>query len=385
MSGTPGLYFERRTLFMKARSSRRFFHAYCILPHCFSLLARGVLPCDTSAMSSRKIIAILLVILIGVATYSFVSSKHSAVLPSSTQGDKPSPTPEPLTGTFVDQLRGRFIYYANHAFYEVTLPSRVSSRLAGVGSQVVTTFPEVRPAWSSDGKYFAFVVDHSSITVSEYTTGKLVSRIPLDPPVDISKKIDISFSPDSHYLLLKQQDGDQSHIRFFDTKTGKLITEQASCLSQGAWLSRIAAYTTSCLREGKSTIVLIFPSNTSAPIISVGTPDTYAFLNIFDSSSLLVTKKDVPGKLTLLGKFSPLDPKQFKTVGDVHALADLNRALADKIEIEKKTEKIDDLTVASSSTYALFHTQKGLWIIALPLSSDPYFLFEGSLPSIQPL
>lgn len=335
-------------------------------------------------MSSRKIIFLLLIVLVGVAGYSFMAPRSRKLLPAA-NAPTPVPTSEPLTGTFVDTLRNRVVYYKDQGLYEIKLPSRTPTRLAGVDKDVVNTFPAVRPAWSPNGKLFVFVVNDSTIVMSEYATGLKVTQISLDPKIDLGKRIDISFSPDNLYILLKQKDNDHSHIRFFDAKTGKLITEQSNCTYQGTWLLRVAAYATSCLQEGRSQVVLIYPASSTSSIVPLGPSNTYTLLNIFDSSSLLVLKGEAPGKLSLTGQFTSLDPKQFKTVGDVRALADLSRTLADRIEKEKSTEKIDDLVVSPSGTFAIYHTHKGLWIINLPLSSDPYFLFEGSLPSIQPL
>ena len=328
---------------------------------------------------------ILFLILLGVIGISFFQSHQKqtqrAAIPAS------SSTSESQTGTFVDNLYGRFVYYKDGKFYEVRLPSRISVQLAGIDSKLVDTFPGVRPAWSPDGSKFAFVVSNSSVGIVTYATGVRVSLLEPDPKLDLSKQIDISFSPDGLFLLVKQQEQEEgrSHIRFYTVATGKLATEESGCDYHGVWIQRSSLYATICQIEGQKNIVLIDPANIDKPISSVGQPDTYILLNAFDSSSLLVKKGELPGKLSLTGHFTPLDQKQFTGIVSLDAFIDLPKALARKIETDMKTEKIDDIVVSPNNTFAVFHTPKGLWIIGLPLKDNPYFLFSGTLPSIQPL
>lgn len=336
-------------------------------------------------MTPRKIILLLFVVLLGVMGYSFFQSQRRK---DNTQNNLQTSTPlteEVPTGTFVDTLFGQFVYYHKGAFYEVKFPSRQAVQLAGVDEKIVDTFPAVRPTWSGDGKQFAFVVNDASIVVVDYKTGEQVSKITLDPKVDLSKHVDISFSPKGDFLLVKQEKEDRTHIRFYQIPSAKLITEQHSCTYHGVWLRETSAYVSTCDREGKPTIVLITPEFSDQLISAVGPSQTYTFLNQFDTNSLLVKKGDSVGKLTLAGQFSLLDPKQFTRLADVDAFVDLHKALATKIEQEKKTEKIEDLVVSSNNAFALFKTSKGLWVIDIPITSDPFFLFEGELPSIRPI
>ncbi len=336
-------------------------------------------------MSSRRVIVFLLVVLAIVAVFSFWQKQGGRS--SFTVDSSPSPVAEEkkLTGTFVDSLVGQFVYWRDGALYQVDLPSRKTVQLAGLDKDVVRSFPAVRVAWSANGTDFAFLVDSKTLVVTEFVSGNMVAKITLDPPLDILKKTTVSFSPDTTVLLVKQQeDRDRSHIRFFSLPAGLLMGEQTSCGYTGIFIRKNSLYATACQIEGKSAVVTIDSHVKPLVVHPIGTPNTYTFLNEYDSSSLLVKKGEKPGKLTLSGVFTPLDEKMFKNLAPVDSFVDLPKAFAAKIMEVKKTDDIDDIDIAPSGSFAVFHTKKGLWIIDLPKLSDPYFLFEGSLPSVRP-
>lgn len=291
---------------------------------------------------------------------------------------------ETTTGTFVDGEVGDLVYFRDGSFYLISLPSRVSTQLAGIGEDLVANFPHVRPAWSRGGQWFALVADDRTIVVVEFASGKLIRRIDLNSaPLDLSKEILLSFSPDDFYLLVKEnRDSTHSNLRFYETETGNLISEQ-SCRPTGFWMNRQSLYISTCAVGIEELIVAIDPSP-PALLTKVTAEKTYTLINEFDSNHLLVTKTGVPGKLTLTGKYTILDPKTFAELGSIEAFTDLPKALAKQIEQRKDTEVIDDLVVAPSGSFAIYHTQKGLWLIDLPLSSEPFFLTLGELPSPRP-
>jgi hypothetical protein len=244
----------------------------------------------------------------------------------------------------------------------------------------------VRPAWSSDGNQFAFLLDEKTLIVNEFLSGKLLARIGMDKKLDLSKeKIELSFSPDNTALLLKVDVGtDDSELRFFSLETKKIIGEWQHCHAVGVWMYKISSYATTCIQKDKDSILLLHPNGTEVEMREVGNAGQYKLLNVYDSVSLLVRKGDQAGRLMLTGSYAPINVKQFEKLGVLDAFINLERALADKIQQEKKTDKIDDLVVAPSNTFAIFHTQKGIWVIDLPKFSQPYFLFAGDLPSVRP-
>ncbi len=337
-------------------------------------------------MATKRIIIFLGIILVLVIGLSAVLPKLKLSLLSS----KLSPTPTSLpkeepTGTFVDKLLGDFLYFNQGGLFYDSLPSRRSTQLAGLAEGVVAIFPPVIPAWSSDGELLAVVADEKTIVVVKYDSGELVKRLLIDPKLDLKGSIELSFSPDNLHLLVAQKKDDQTFLRFFEVNSGKLVVENSNCSGLGTWMPKQYAYITTCKVADKKMIVAIDPSLETKAATPIVSGEMYQLINTFDSQTLLVSKKGQPGKLTLTGKFTPLDKKSFAPLGTLNAFADLPRALADKIETLKKTEKIDDLVISPSNSFALFHTAKGLWLIDLPIKSDPYFLFQGELPSLRPL
>lgn len=331
-------------------------------------------------MAGKRIILFLGLILLVVAVLSVLLPRLKTSQREGISLSEASQVKEDPTGTFVDTLLGDFVYFKDNAFYLVSLPSRRSTQLAGVTENIVSAFPKVRPAWSYDGEKFAVVSDENSAVVVKFSSGELVKKIVLDPPLNFTKKIEIGFSPDGLYLFLRQDlDNSRKSLRFFALSSGELVSEQSDCTGPGAWVIKRNIYVTTC----QKTIIAIDPAQSRA-VIPISPDASLTFINVFDSQSLLVKRSGKPGKLSLEGKFTSLDTKVLGGTG-LDAFADLPRALADKITELKKTEPIDDLIVSPNNTFALFHTQKGLWIIDLPLKSDPFFLFPGELPSVRPL
>ncbi len=337
-------------------------------------------------MLHKRIIILLGLILIFVVAISMIKPKLKFLSKTTSTETADTVLPEEeLTGTFVDGLLGDFVFYRDDGFHHVSLPSRKATQIAGMGEGLISKFPHIRPAWSSDGKQFAMAADSGSMVVVNYDTGDLIKRIALEPNLDLSKETLLSFSPDNVYLLVKQNlNSDTSTLRFYEISSNKLVAQKQSCLPVGFWMLRQFIYVTTC-REGEEERIIAFEPLIESAIYEVPNGKGYTLINEFDSDNLLVLNKTKPGKLSLLGKFTSLDSKSFSGLGSIEAFADLSKALASKIEAQKQTEKIDDLVISPNGSYAIYHTQKGLWIISLPLESDPYFLFEGDIPSIRPL
>lgn len=330
-------------------------------------------------MTPKRTIYLLIFVLVLVIAAAIVLPKIKIAPTTTNKTSSTTQTTEPKTGTFVDGLLGDFVYFKNGGLYQVSLPSRRSVPLAGVGDSVVTAFPKVRSVWSIDGVSFAFVVDPKTITIVKFATGQLVSNINLGENLDLSQNINLSFSPDGVFLLVR----DAKSLRFFETQTGKSALEVSSCSGPGVWMKQQFKYVTTCVVAQSNAIVGIDPGLKQDEVKIIASGDIYKFINGFDSKSLLVKKNDLSGTLTLDGKFAALSSKKISNT-DLEGFSNLNTLLASSIERLKKTDKIDDLEVAPSGLFAIFHTVKGLWIIDLPIKSDPYFLFEGELPSIRP-
>lgn len=338
-------------------------------------------------MASKRIIILLGVILLGMVTLSLVRSRLTGPLFKAKQNQAPdSKIKEEPTNTFVDKLIGDVLYLKDGGLQQVTLPSRLPKKLAGVSDEIVTSFPTIRPAWSGNGINLGLIPDQATLAIINFDKGSLVSKISLDPGLNLEHEIEVQFSPKGSYLFIREQiEPEKSIYRFFHVESGVMIHTMNDCSNNGFWIGGVDAFFSNCVFEGESVIVAITFKEGKAIITKV-VGSEFTLINQFDSTSLLVTRKGSPGKLSLEGGFSSLDAKTLSDVKAVEAFTDIAQALANEIETLKNTEEIDDLVIAPTGTYAIYHTNKGLWIIDLPLQSDPFLLVEGGqLPSIRPL
>lgn len=336
-------------------------------------------------MLQKRIIILLSIVLLVVVGFSIIKPKiRLPFIGSSAPTAVPLPKEEP-TGTFVDGLLGDFVFFRDSGFFHVPLPSRRATQLAGVAEDVVANFPHIRPAWSHDGKLFALAANNNTVVVVNFNTGELVSRLVMDPALDLSKEVLLSFSPDDLYLLVKQNlDEAKSELKFYELSSSRLLNSLSNCSPVGFWMNRQFIYVTTCEIESQMNIVSIDPYLQKEGVTKIASAQSYTLINEFDSESMLVKKGKDVGKLSLVGKYTPLNTKSLP-LGEIESFANLSKSLATKIMELKKTEEIDDLVIAPNNSFAIYHTKRGLWVIDLPIKSEPYFLFEGELPSIRPL
>lgn len=336
-------------------------------------------------MLQKRIIILLSVVLLVVIGFSVLKPKiNLPFIGKNNPTIAPLPKEEP-TGTFVDGLLGDFVFFRDSGFYHVALPSRRATQLAGVAEDVVANFPHIRPAWSHDGKLFALAAGNNTVAVVDFNTGELKSRLVIDPGLDLSKEVILSFSPDDLYLLVKQNLNEkQSELKFFELSTSKLLNSLSDCSPVGFWMNRQFVYVTTCKVEDQIGIVTIDPYLQKDGVTKIASVQSYTLINEFDSETVLVKKGEGAGKLSLAGKYSALNSKSLP-LGEIESFANLTKSLATKIMELKKTEMIDDLVIAPNNSFAIYHTKAGLWVIDLPIKSEPYFLFAGELPSIRPL
>jgi hypothetical protein len=348
-----------------------------LLIRCRWIIAEMVVICDNPFMRSKKLIFVLGLIAL-VMGFGVVFKKIPLPLPNMPQNALSSPTPIPKTGTFVDSLLGRFVFYANGHFLEMMLPYREVQQIGGMTDKKVMTFPAVKPAWSSDGTLFALAVDESTISVVTYKTGELIHSVSVDPKLLIDNHVELSFSPDAQYLVIREGKGKQ-RLRFYEVSSGKFLQEVSACTPASTWLPD-HFYAVDCTENEIQQIILVDPSSGKEML----TKNTYELVSIYDPSHLLVKKGSSVGSLDFDGKFTLIDPKKYEHIASIDDFKDPLMALARRIQETKKTESIDDIDVSSDSTFAIFHTQKGIWIVDVKIKNDPFFLFEGSLPSIRP-
>lgn len=335
-------------------------------------------------MTQPKLIAGLVLVAVTVGLFAMFRSPanfntvlHSAITAT------PTPSPEKRTGTFVDTLVGRIVYFSQGHFYEIMIPNQTVKQIAGVDNQMIESFPAVRPAWSADSHLLAVMVDSKTVAVVTYKTGENYGVIHLDKPLDLKQKISLAFSPDSSSLLLKSEKDGKASLTFFDPKTGVLLYSNEACQDTGVWLEEAGGYATTCASNDKNTIVLITPT-AAAKTRTISTSPQYSLLNSYDKSSLVVKRGNDAGKLNLNGSFAMIEASKLKSFPSLEAIRSPEKFLAEKVKKAKNTEAIDDLQVSSDNSYIIYHTAKGLWIVDLRLQNNPYFLMEGSLPSIMP-
>lgn len=333
--------------------------------------------------NTRKLGLVLAVILLVIIVWSRLPGQNK--LADSRMG--PSPTPNifsPASRALFEKKFGEFIYYHEGKFFYVSFPSGQMIPLGSKG-QEDKIYPAIRPAWSPDGKLLAMVTDETQIKVVEFDSGTLVSTLLLEPKLILSKNISISISPDSKFVLIKQENGSAGNARIYSLEDGKLVLSFENCSYQGWWMTEPSMYVATC-KDSEDQRIWVFDPNAPQEINRfVGEKNTDKLVGLFDTSLLLVKRGKNLGTLDVNGQFTAFTSKNQKFSSELANFNSLEEALIQKIKTEKKIDEIDDLVVSQTNTFALYSRSGKIYLIEIPISSDPVLLLPGILPTLRPL
>ncbi|PWU23395.1 hypothetical protein C5B42_03110 [Candidatus Cerribacteria bacterium 'Amazon FNV 2010 28 9'] len=332
----------------------------------------------------RKSILIFVLVILAILTGAYAFwSKNAGLHTQLAQGLSVTPSPTPTrTNTFVDYVGENFLFFTNGQLYEFTLPTLSVHQVLSTDKHASSKLPTVRPTWSNDGKTLALMTDPNTISILDYDSGNNIAVLHPNAAFDTSKMITMTFSPDGNDIAVVTTLDDHADVRLFSIADKKEVYEHADCGSIGFWLKGPNEFVTTCSLNGKVTIIGILPGS-SAQVKPIRA-DQFQLLSAYDDNSIVVKQGTTLGKVTLSGIFSPIPASQLSAFSSIDAIAHPEMALAAKLQNALHTDPIDDLVVASDGQSVLFHTQKGIWVEDIRMREQPYFLIQGSLPSIRP-
>ncbi len=343
--------------------------------------------------NTRRLIAILIVILVIGFTIRAFAFKQTPSAPGISQSVATTASPAPFTDTFVDTIFGTLVFYRHGSLVSLDLPTRSEHIIVGVGANSEVKLDDsFAPVWSPDGTKLAVVTGDHKIVVTQFDTGAFVGSFPL-PASASQKNARISIDPASEVLAIAStsESGSDQSVRFFSLLTQKELGVYPKCSGNGAWMTGIG-FAMSCDVADTHSIVLIrFEPNSSVmtPLLRETSQAKYQIIDEYKPGILLVlrsrgTQKDL---ITLAGNgaLTTIPPTQYKSVIDVEKIANAQSALMTRIQTTLQTHTVDDVTIASDNSFVVYQTDEGLFAVKLDLKDTPYRLSDGTLARLRPL
>lgn len=306
-----------------------------------------------------------------------------------------SPTPLPLTGTFVDSLYGTILFKSDTDVKELELPSRIVNLVLAYTDSKTTAasvLPGSVPTWSTDGELLFLRSGTRSVTGVTFETGAYMATYMLrNDQVDSAPAV-LSPSPGNEVLAVStpQSAHGSEYIEFFDIATGTALGFYDNCAPKGIWVEGMG-YVAKCKLGDRYSVVLIQFSSTSSQMVPLATQTAgieYVLLEPYDETQVVVQRMQgstkTIGKLSFTGKFLPLSSAEKQALSDPDVLLDPVGALTTRVAAQTKLPNISSVQVSSDNLWVAFLSDQTMYVSKLDFLEKPYALGKADWMLLRP-